>query len=421
MTKVKDQVDSIVDNLVKDIESRLNARVDQLVQNWLGQQLEGYDYESKLNWLASLKLDNLIAGVEIDKTNIEKRLDDVTDIVVNNIEAECRRIATESVRTKIYNDIDVKQLVYDIVSNEISRHVQTMQFPERSISGKAINPAELVITGDNVQGGTIQNFSSTGIDDRSTEVQMTIMDAGVVIENRLITQGLEIHGSAVIKGNIEIEGTVDETGTFFKNIVRQATIGVHGNLNENLFTNYSNVIFEQIKRDGLDLNTITLNGTEVIKGNQLNYGISDTNITRLGIVTDLQSKGETYLSQTLYVGKNKVGIGTIEPAHSLSVWDQEVEVGIGKRSRDVGWIGTARQQDLIISANNKDNIVLKQDGSIEVQQIRVNNTILTSSATTPNYDAPRGTVAFNEQPAPGTPVGWISLGSGVWSKFGLIG
>lgn len=418
---IKTQVDSIVDGLVRDIETRLNTRVDSLVNTFVGNKLEGFDYETKLNWLASVKLDGLISNIEINKSNIEKRLDSVTDVIINNVESECRAVALDHVRTQLFNNLDVRQIVYDIVSNEILRRMETMQFPERSIPATAINPVGLVLSADSIKGGMISNFSSQGIEDKSTQVQMTLMDAGVVVENKLVSLGLEVHGDTTLKGNVSIEGDISEASPFYQRLVQSATTAVHGNLNETLFGNYSNLIFEQIKADGLDLNRITLNGAEIIKGNQLNAGITQTNIQRVGTLVDLQTQGESYLSETLYVGKNKVGVGTIEPAHALSVWDQEVEVGVGKRSRDTAWIGTPRNQDIVLSANNNDNLVLGRDGSVTVQQLNVNKIAIISSPSTPNVDAPRGTVAFNENPAAGQAVGWISLGGGAWSRFGLIG
>ena len=70
---VTSQVDSIVNNLVRDIETRLNTRVETVVNQYLDQKLESFDYEKKLNWLASVKLDGMIANLDLDKTSIQQR------------------------------------------------------------------------------------------------------------------------------------------------------------------------------------------------------------------------------------------------------------------------------------------------------------------------------------------------------------
>jgi len=416
---VTQQVDSIVENLVRGIESRLEKRVEQAVGTFLEQKLASFDYEKKLNWLASVKLDGMIAGLEINRTNVEQRLDAVTDVLVNNISAECSRLSKDKILNHLQN-IDVAHVMRELVTAEIGRRMDTVSFPEQSIPAQAINITGLQITGDNINGGIIQNFGSTGIDDRSSKVQMTLIDEGVVVENRMITLGLEVRGTTVLEGDLLIQGNVPPSSKFYTSIIDNAVAGVKNSMDSAFFGDYSSVIFDKIREEGLDLNRITLNGVEIITGNKLNYGIYDTNITRLGMVKDLQTTGETYLSEQLYVGKNKVGIGTIEPANSLTVWDQEVELGFGKRLKDTGWIGTPRNQDLILSANNQDNLTLATDGSVHVNKLTINKVSVTSSPGVPASDQPRGTVAFNENPAPGQPIGWVSLGGGAWSKFGTI-
>jgi hypothetical protein len=361
----------------------------------------------------------LIAGLEINKTNVEQRLDAVTDVLVNNIGTECSRLSKDKILNHLQN-IDVSHVMRELVTVEIGRRMDTAQFPPQSIPSAAINLSGLQITGDNITGGIIQNFGSTGIDDRSSQVQMTIMDAGVVVENRMITLGLEVKGTTVLEGDLLIQGNVPPSSKFYTSIIHNAVEGVKNSMDSAFFGDYSSVIFNKIREEGLDLSRITLNGVEIITGNKLNYGIYDTNITRLGMVKDLQTAGETYLSEQLYVGKNKVGIGTIEPANSLTVWDQEVELGFGKRLKDTGWIGTPRNQNLILSANNQDNLTLATDGSVQVKKLTINKVSVISSPGVPSIEQPRGTVAFNENPSPGQPVGWVSLGGAAWSKFGII-
>lgn len=418
---ITNQVDTIVNNLVRDIETRLNTRVDQLVTTALQQRLDNIDYEKKLNWLASTKLDGLIGNMDVDQSRVQQRLDAVADTVVNNFESEARRLATDHVKTKLYNEVDINHVVREIVLTEISKKLATFAFPRASIPGNAINTQTLEITGNNIKGGIIKNFGSNGIDDKSTSVQMTLLDQGVVIENKIISLGLEVKGQTVIEGDLHIKGDVPMDGPFFQRIINNTVDATKKSLDTELFEGYSNTIFERIRENGIDLNKITLNGTELVSGSKLSYGITDTNINRLGIVVDLQTTGEALLSQTLYVGKNRVGINTLEPGHALSVWDQEVEVGFSKRERDVAWFGTPREQTMVLSANRKDNLVLNKDGSVVINKLYVGTVELGTSDSTPKDAAPKGSVRFNTNPLPGAPAGWVSLGNGAWSRFGTLG
>ena len=121
------------------------------------------------------------------------------------------------------------------------------------------------------------------------------------------------------------------------------------------------------------------------------------------------------------VVNGRVGINTRDPQHALSVWDQEVEIGFTKRQRDVGMLGTPREQSLILSANRHDNLVLNHDGSITVNRFFLRGTEIGVVDATPSTAAPRGSVMFNGNPTPGSPAGWISLGDGAWTRFGTLG
>jgi hypothetical protein len=104
----------------------------------------------------------------------------------------------------------------------------------------------------------------------------------------------------------------------------------------------------------------------------------------------------------------------------LSVWDQEVEVGISKRERDVAWFGTPRDQKLVLSSNRRDNIVLNTDGSVTVEKLFIGQIQFGTTDRTPGHDAPKGSVLFNSDPSPGQPAGWVSLGGAAWSRFGTL-
>jgi hypothetical protein len=359
--------------------------------------------------------------MDVDQTRVQQRLDEVSDQVINNFETETRRLATEHVKSKLYQEVDVNHVVREIVLTEISKKLATFAFPKGSIPGDAVNPSGLRLSGNNIKGGIIQNFNSSGIQDKSTNVQMTLLDAGVVIENKIVSLGLEVKGQTVIEGDLHIKGDVPMDGSFFQRIIQNTVAATRETLNAELFESYNNDIFERIRENGLDVSKISLNGSAVIDGPKLNPGITDTNITKLGLVRDLQTTGEALLSQTLYVGNRRIGINTLEPGHALSIWDEEVEIGFGKRQRDVAWFGTPREQSLLLGANKKDNLVLNPDGSVSVQKLYIRQIEVGISDGTPKDSAAKGAIRFNSNPVPGGPAGWISLGGGAWSRFGTLG
>ena len=187
-----------------------------------------------------------------------------------------------------------------------------------------------------------------------------------------------------------------------------------------MFNNYSTLIFDKLKQDGLDLTKITLNGTEIASSNSLGSAIVNSNLQTLGELRELRVSGESLLAQTLYVTPRRVGINTIEPSAALSVWDDEIEIIAKKKSRDVGMLGTARQQKLVLTANGKDNVVLSDDGSAQIDHLKIGSMQFTTSNVPPNFVSERCHVVWNTNPNPGGPLGWICLGGANWANFGII-
>lgn len=296
---------------------------------------------------------------------------------------------------------------------------QTFEWPSSSIPSYAIDTANLAISGNSVAGGIIKNFGSTGIDDRATACQVTVMDDVTVVENNLLTRDLTVKGTTTIEGDLNVTGTVPETSPLYVSIVNAATNNVRSD--QSLFKSYANLVFQQIQDTGIDLSRITLKGQELIDGNNLSNTITYSNLQRVGALQELQVTGESLLSETLYTTRTRVGVNTIEPAQALSVWDQEIEIGVGKQSNNTGVIGTPRNQTLVVSSNGKNNLTLTPDGATTVNQLNIGSVIsITTGSMPPTTNQPKGAIVFNENPSLGGPMGWVSLGDARWANFGVI-
>lgn len=316
--------------------------------------------------------------------------------------------------------IDARDIAKDVVRDEIKKYLKDVNFPEASIDPTAINIPKLKITGDQVSGGIIANFGSTGIDDKATDCRLTVMDDYTVSENNFITQSLTVKGQTIIEGDLIVNGEVPKSSPFVQNIIEASSAHVKASLNDALFTTFSEIIFNRIKEEGIDLSKVTLSGREVISGNTLSVGITESNLQKVGVLKELRVSGESLFAQTLYTAPKRVGINTLEPNRALSIWDEEVELGFGKRSADQAVIGTPRSQELVLSSNNKQNLVLNTDGSVTINNLTVNGISITASELPPTNDAPKGSIVFNANPSLGGPLGWVSLGGARWANFGII-
>jgi hypothetical protein len=249
---------------------------------------------------------------------------------------------------------------------------------------------------------------------------LSIFDDVTVVENNLLIKDLTVKGTATIEGDLVVTGRVPEDSGMFVNLVDSVSLRVKNGLNHDVFSGFSDLVFNQIRENGLDLNKITLNGTEVVSGGNLSNNITFSNLQRVGTLTELRVGGESLLSQTLYTTNKRVGVNTVEPAHALSGWDQEIEFGFSKRETNVAVFETPRNQRLVISTNGKNNLVLMPEGGVVVDKITIGATTLSSASVPPNYDAPHGVIVFNSSPTIGGPLGWVSLGGARWANFGFI-
>lgn len=409
----------IIEGLVADITSNVLVQVDGVISNAINNRLATYDFSTHIKEAASAAFEKRVNNYQIDSKKLESRIAERINITISQVESNTAAIISDAV-TKQVAATNFQQAMTDAVGTIISDRLHEYVFPENSIRASSINFSNYTISGDLIRGGIVTEFSSTGIDDRSTNVALTILDDVTVVENNLLTKDLTVEGAMTINGKFVVNGEIPKDSEFYQTLITDSSSTTLDKLDNTFFNTYSDIIFNKIKTDGLDLNRITIDGKEIIKDSRLGPSIMESNLQTLGLVRELQVSGETFLAQTLYISGKRVGINTIEPSTAFSVWDDEVEVIVAKKQQDTGIIGTPRQQRLVISANGKDNVVVEPDGSTRIDDLRIGSIRFTSSPTPPNYVSERGHIAWNTNPNPGGPMGWICLGAANWANFGII-
>jgi hypothetical protein len=412
-------LNKVVEGLVTDITANVLVRVDSVISNAINNRLASYDFAAHIQEAASAAFEKRVGEYTLDPKKLENRVVDKIRETISAAETKTKQLVEAKVQESLAV-VDFQRAITDSVSTIVADRMQEFVFPPNSIDPQAIKLLELKISGDNVSGGIIENFSSMGIEDRASQVALTILDDSTVVENNLLTQDLTVQGSMTINGEFVVNGTVPEESNFYKSLVAKTTHSTLSAVDNNLFDNYSRLVFAKIKTDGLDLAKITLDGTEVIKSSSLGSAIVNSNLQTLGELKELRVSGESIMAQTLYVTPRRVGINTIEPSAALSVWDDEIEIVAKKKSQNIGIIGTPRQQKLVITSNNKDNIVLAEDGSAQIDDLKIGPMRFTTANSPPNYVSERCHVVWNTNPNPGGPLGWICLGGANWANFGII-
>jgi len=418
---IDQHVNQIVQNLVAEITTKVQQQAAAAVDAKISEILSAIDTTAVLSEQLNRKIEERLSRLPIDAKTIQAelttRVNTLAIDLATQVKSQSIQIATDTIQQQV-NAVNFQELCQSALIATIQAN--KFVFPNESVPASAVDTAGLRLTGENITGGIIKEFGSTGIDDKATACQLSIFDDVTVIENNLLIKDLTVKGTATIEGDLIVTGRVPEDSGMFVNLVDSVSLRVKNGLNHDVFSGFSDLVFKQIRENGLDLNKITLNGTEIVNGGNLSNNITFSNLQRVGTLAELRVGGESLLSQTLYTTNKRVGINTVEPAHALSIWDQEIEFGFSKRETNVAVFETPRNQQLIISTNGKNNLTLMPAGGVAVDKISIGATTLTSASVPPNYDAAHGTIVFNSSPSIGGPLGWISLGGARWANFGFV-
>ena len=417
---INQQLQPIVTSLLDSLKGSMEAELRNKISDEVVKTIADTEVNIIIERIITQRLNERVAEFNIE-TKTRQQLEQTLTQITNQLSTSLAKSANEQITAEVARRVavmDIGPIIQGIVENKISNLVQTGAFGKESIDHSSINFKGFKFSGDVVKGGIIENFGSTGIDDRSTQVQMTLMDQAVAFEKAVWTPSAIIKGRLTVEGDLVVLGDIDSNSPAANTLANMAVEKIKADTE--LLELHSDAMLASIGQKGIDLKRITQDGREIVNGNQLGYHITDSNLQRVGMLRDLQTQGEALLSDTLYVTGKRVGINTIEPSAVFVVWDEEVELVITKHSSDTGYIGMPRFQRLVIGANNKDNLILDTDGSVEIENLRVGNTPMSSATAIPDYNAITGTIVWNENPAQGGPVGWICLGATRWAKFGII-
>ena len=415
---VNDSFTNLINDITEQVLQQVQTQVRGVIVDSVNQKINELVSGDDIKAIVNSRIVETLHNYTPDLTQFETNLQDIGNQITNRLNDTTNSTVNEIITAKI-NSINVDESINNFISSKLDTLSEKFPFKPKSISGSAIDAPGLQISGDNIQGGVIRKFGSTGIDDQSSHCQVTIMDLGIVVENTLYAGKLEVKGGATIDGDLTILGKITDNDVYFK-LIADTSDETMVKIAPKIIEEYQSIVFDRIRNEGIDLNKITINGKVAIDGNKLTSAITESQLQSLGVVRDFQTQGENLLSDTLYVSKTRVGINTMEPNSALSVWDEEIEIGVGKQSQNIARIGSARDQKIILGTNKKDNITLLPDGVTEISYLRLGNTMMSSSPTPPHYDAPRGTIVFNEQPNLGGPLGWVSLGDAKWANFGIV-
>ena len=268
---------------------------------------------------------------------------------------------------------------------------KTVRISKKSIELDQINLNTNSLSGDLIDGGTITNFSSTGIKDTANTTQITVQDGLVEIE-----KDFRIKGKIVADKLEYVEAQVPKL-----NVVT----------------------------------AVMINHNEVLWKDRLGASVQHSNLTTLGTLKNLK------VSNTLFVEGNRVGINTQTPGADFSVQSNGYEIGT-RHTGDTGFVGTMTHTPFSIGTDNTPRLIIKSNGDITTDHkvgigvknpteslevagnIKFANKTFASGDGIPTAGAwTKGSVVWNNNPEINQSVGWICIKGGSpgnWRPFGLV-
>lgn len=251
-------------------------------------------------------------------------------------------------------------------------------------------------------------LSHTGIDDRASTVQLTLMDDHTVVENRLVAKEIQAVNTTVTK-DLVVTGTINVDNTSWDVLANEVSSKTLRQIDDQWKDRLVEQVRNQIRSQGIDFDQVRVGADYLVDGNRLSAAI-----TELGTLDRLDIRGLGQ-GRTLTAQNNRVGINTEEPESALSVWDEEVNVSINKYKSQEAFVGTARPQALNIGVNREPQVTIGTDGVTAIKKLRVAQYRLGHCAEVPNWSGTKGDVMFNANPSVDNPVfAWVCLGGFQW-------
>jgi len=253
-----------------------------------------------------------------------------------------------------------------------------------------------------------------GIQDQSHSVEMTVMDGNVVVENTLTARELTAVDTLTVK-NLVVKGNVNTDNQSWNELANKISKTTLDKLTDQWKQTLIEQVAEHIAGQGIDFNTVLIDGQKVIDGSSLNNKITESNIQKVGTLRQLAVSGEAHITDTMSVIKNRVGINTNDPEMALSIWDEEVSIVAGKFKNKTAYLGTSRKQSLALGINKNPAIEIDENGLTAIKELQIGIHRVSHGSEVPNYSGTKGDVVFNAVPTVENPIfAWQCLGGFKW-------
>lgn len=298
-------------------------------------------------------------------------------ILDSDYQKKLEELIEKEVKAMVANAISRTDLATEIgkkIAEYVDIKVKAAALPEGIISHKAINWSNFDPFSTILKQKSFQNFVSTGIQDVAEDIELTVADQVVVVENTLIAR------------NAEVKENFVANDVSVNNITINDQLILNENINKQFVSLFKDTLYSELAVRKVDVvqNPIYANGKEALTENSLGPSIINSNLRKLGRLTELNVGGIAQFNDTLIVTDNgKIGINTSEPEGALTVWDDDSELTIKRYKKKNMYIGTMRDTDLSLGVGNDIKLAIRKDGTIAMNHIELGGIKISVAAEIP--------------------------------------
>ncbi len=386
--QIKETIKNKIDILVKD------ENILQLISNTIDEIVA-----EKISSIVSTHFNNSIQKGKIEKELNSKYQEKLYTLLDNEIK---QRAANAVAR------IDMTVEIGKSLSECVSNRLKTASLPDKFISHKNINWDGFQLTANALTNGIIENFTSTGIQDVASEIELTVADQVVVIENTLVVKNAEVKENFVANDICVNNITVNDKFFINENINKQFV-----SLIKDTFTN-------EISKKKIDVieKPIYANDKEVLTENTLGSSVINSNLRKLGRLTELNVSGIAEFNDTLLVtNTGKIGINTTDPEGALTIWDDDCELTVRKYKKKNMYLGTTRDTNLSLGVNGDVKLMIQQDGTVSMKTIELNGIKISISNTIPSGLGSAGQLVLMSNASEDEPWAYRCIGGDRWKAI----
>mgnify|MGYP006270562395 CR=1 FL=1 len=474
---MEQNIDQILDSLGKTLKNleQKNTAVDYtaVIEN-IAEIIKSIPYRALSGDHISGGTIQNFKSIGIDDTARTTRL----KVTENGIETEAAKIDLILGSTRVQDNLVAGSVtvVNDLtVSGTLRAKIDVnyddilTRLPKRSLSGDLIN------------GGTIRNFTSTGIKDTATTEVLLVKDQGlfvdtiavstlagdVAVEKSLTANDVTVKGTLTahrievseLKADIRLEKT---TPLEFKSSADNPAFGkgliwTGAGYTKQFILKQPDILFSTEHLEVAQGKTFMIDGVSILSAQELGPTVKKSRLTEVGYLKNLNVLGTVNVDDYFRFDteSRRFSLGTETPNASFSIVDQNVELMSGIDQEAKAFLGTFGYHDLNLvtdntvrlTVHNNGNIVLGSKGSqantvvhgklaVNVNQpdpnvdLHVNGSIRYAGHVH-NYgqQAPqvgfynKGDIMWNEDPRQGSSIGWVCVKAGTpgeWRPFGAI-